>query len=305
MTKKLPQSEKSRQLPSSKQPRDSVTRYAREAEQKPLPGFEGLLNPKHGLVGLEPVLELVKTLIWTGQIAGERPASAIICAPVGSGKTSALEKIECDTARFLSDFTTLHGKDVIRDEKLTHIMIGDLLSVLNHKSGTVKNSLNLLAKMTGDRVMTDPWTGDKITPRRLGVITAIPPEELYSRKLRSVLWGGGFASRFIIVKYTYNKSTIQRIHDFIKSDAYTSMQPFQLVVERAQIAVKIPPALSEKIRLLSQSIKNDEIGARAHHHLRALVKARARMRASMEADDRDFATIERIADFFTQDGRII
>lgn len=296
MAKKLPLSDKGKGL---------LTSNPRVPEQTALPNFEKFLNSKHGLVGLEPVLELVKTLLWTGQVAGERPASAIICAPIGSGKTSVLEKIECETARFLSDFTTLHGKDVIRDEKLTHIMIGDLLSVLNHKSGTVKNSINLLSKMTGDRVMTDPWTGDKITPRRLGVITAIPPEELYSKRLKSVLWGGGFASRFIIVKYNYTKATIKRIHDFIKSDAYTKMEPIHLDVERAQIQVKIPELLSEKIRILSQSIKNDEIGARAHHHLRALVKARARMRQTIIADDSDFDAIERIADFFTLDGRTI
>jgi len=258
-----------------------------------------------GLVGLEPVLEVVRTLLWTGQVAGERPASAIICAPIGSGKTSVLEKLETDVAKFYSDFTSQHAREILRNEKLTHIMIGDLLSVLGHKTGTVKLSMNLLSKMTGDRITTDPWTGDPLPGRRIGVITAVPPEELFSRKLHSVLWAGGFASRYIIVRYDYDKTTVRRIHDYIKSDAYTRELPMPLRIDRGEIAVEIPTEIAEKIRLLAGQIKNDEIGARAHKHLRALVKARARMRKDNKANDRDFHDIEIISDFMTRGGRII
>ncbi len=263
------------------------------------------ISAQFGLVGLEPVLEVVKTILWTGQIHGERPASAIICAPVGSGKTSALEKIECETSKFLSDFTSREARDVLRNDKLTHIMIGDLLSVLNHKSGTVKLSLSFLSKMTGDKVTLDPWEGNDIAPRRMGVITAIPPSELYSPRMKSILWSTGFASRFIIIRYNYTPATIKRIHDYIKSDAYTKTKPFVMSIERGAFEIHISPQLSESIRLLSGKLKNDPIGARVHHHLRALVKARARMRHSNTADQSDFDTIESIVDFFTEEGRTI
>lgn len=263
------------------------------------------LSAQFGLVGLEPILEVVKTIIWTGQLHGERPASAIICAEVGSGKTSVLEKITCETATFLSDFTSREAKEIIRNEKLTHIMIGDLLSVLNHKSGTVKLSLNILSKMTGDTINRDPWDGSPIAPRKIGVITAIPPSELHAPKLKSVLWASGFASRFIIIRYTYTSKTIKRIHDYIASNAYIHVRPFIMEVERASIDIEIPEELSEQVRLLSKRIANDRIGARAHHHLRALVKARARMRKSMVAGKIDLDTVESICDFFTEEGRTI
>jgi hypothetical protein len=263
------------------------------------------LSHQFGLVGLEPILEVVKTILWTGQLYGERPASAIICAPVGSGKTSVLEKITCDTAIFLSDFTSREAKDVIRNKDLTHIMIGDLLSVLNHKSGTVKLSLNILSKMTGDSVNRDPWSGETIAPRKFGVITAIPPSELHAPKLKSILWSSGFASRFIIIRYNYSSATIKRIHDYIKSNEYTRVQPFAMQIERGTFDIKVPADIAEQIRLLSGRIANDKIGARAHHHLRALVKARARMRKSMVAEKIDLDTVESICDFFTEDGRTI
>lgn len=272
------------------------------ADNAPMPES---LSAQFGMVGLEPVLEVVKTIIWTGQLHGERPASAIICAEVGSGKTSVLEKIQCDTAMFLSDFTSREAKDILHKKEVTHIMIGDLLSVLNHKSGTVKLSLNLLSKMTGDTINRDPWSGETMAPRKVGVITAIPPSELHAPKLKSILWSSGFASRFIIIRYTYSTKAINRIHQYIASNAYIHVKPFVMQVEPASIDIEVPNEIAEQIRLLSKKIANDRIGARAHHHLRALVKARARMRKSMVAAKIDLDTVEAICDFFTEEGRTI
>jgi hypothetical protein len=263
------------------------------------------ISIQFGLVGLEPIVDVVKTLLWTGQIKGERPASAIICAPIGSGKTSVLEKLQTPTSKFLSDFTARDARDIIKQKELTHVMIGDLLSVLGHKHGTVKLSLNLLAKLTGDKVMQDPWSGETIEPRRIGILTGIPPKELHSNKLRSLLWESGFASRFIIIKYEYSVETMRRIHDYIESDAYTKSAPLEIHIESAIKEVEIPADIAHKINYLAQHIKNDEIGARAHHHLRALVKARARMNQRESATNEDFMFIEQIVDFFTQRGRTI
>lgn len=264
------------------------------------------LAAQFGLVGLEPIFNVVETLLWTGQVSGERPASAIIIAPIGSGKTSVMEKMKTDTAEFLSDFTSQNARPIIRNDKLSHIMIGDFLSVLGHKTGTVMLSLNILSKMTGEEILSDPWTGEPIRPgRKIGVITAIPPSGLNDRKMQKLLWDSGFASRFILIRYNYSEETIRRIHEFIESDAYTKTRPVQLNVERGQVAVDIPPSISHQINILSRSISHDPIGARAHHHLRALVKARARMRKADKANEDDYMAVEHMSDFFTKQGRRI
>jgi len=264
------------------------------------------LAATYGLVGLEPVVDVVRTLLWTGQIAGERPASAIIVAPIGSGKTSVMEKLKTTTAEFLSDFTSQNARGIIRNDKLSHVMIGDFLSVLGHKTGTVVLSLNLIAKMTGEEILSDPWTGEPIKPgRKIGVITAIPPDGLVDRKMDKLLWKSGFASRFILIRYHYTEETIRRIHEFIESDAYTRVKPIELEIERGQVAVDIPPSISHNINLLAKSIQHDPIGARAHHHLRSLVKARARMRHDNKANEEDFKAIEIMSGFFTKAGKRI
>jgi hypothetical protein len=258
-----------------------------------------------GLVGLEPIIDLVKTIVWTGQLRGERPVSAILCAPIGSGKTSVLWKLQSEVTEFFSDFTSREARPALKKDYVTHLLIGDLLSVLGHKQGTVKLSINILAKLTGDRLTRDPWTGDEIAPRMMGVITAIPPEELYSRQCKPFLWSGGFASRYIIVRYDYDLKTIRRIHEYIKSDAYTKEAPYAFHVDRGQLEVAIPPSISDKISLLARTIKHDPIGARAHHHLRALTKARARMRGSVVVNEEDFKAVDEFSEFFSKSGKTI
>jgi len=260
---------------------------------------------KAGLVGLEPVIDLVQTIVWTGQLKGERPVSAILCAPAGAGKTSVLWKMQSNVSEFFSDFTARESRAAIKKEGITHLLIGDLLSVLGHKQGTVKLSINILGKLSGDRLTRDPWTGEDIVPKMMGIITAIPPEDLHSRKCKPYIWSGGFASRYIIVRYDYDMQTIRRIHDYIKSDAYTKEQPFIFEVDRGAIEVSIPPGIADKLSILSRQIKNDPIGARAHHHLRALAKARARMRGSMEVSETDFEAIDQFSEFFSRNGKVI
>lgn len=258
-----------------------------------------------GLIGLLPVLEIVKTLIYTGQVKGERPASAIICAPIGSGKTSVMEKIVCKQSEFLGDFTARDASRIVRKENLTHIMIGDFLSVLNHKAGTTALSLQILAKLTGESLLTDPFTGQPLPAGlSLGVISGVPPDEFYNnKKLARVLFGSGFASRFLVIRYEYTEATRRSIHRWIKTDRYTKTKPYQFHVDPGRYEINVPPHIADKIELLSDRVKHDDLGARAHHHLRALVKARARMAQRKEVEEEDYQFIEEVSDLFCRKGR--
>jgi hypothetical protein len=216
--------------------------------------------------------------------------------------------IRCDRIFFRlhrQGITARESRAALKKEGITHLLIGDLLSVLGHKQGTVKLSINILAKLTGDRLTRDPWTGEEIAPRMMGVITAIPPEDLYSKRCKPFIWTAGFASRYIIVRYDYDLKTIRRIHEYIKSDAYTRESPHAFQVERGALEVSIPSGISDKISILARSIKHDPIGARAHHHLRALAKARARMRGSIAVNEDDFKVIDEFSEFFSRDGKTI
>jgi hypothetical protein len=254
------------------------------------------------LEGLDFLREFIGLLLWTGQLSDERPASAIVIAPPGSGKTSILESIGCDTAVFVGDLTARPLSTIVRhSEKVTHVLLGDMLSMFGHKSATVKLTMRLVSQMTGESIVHDPWTGEAIQPRQFGLITAIPPDDLAKHKEH--ITGGGFASRFLLIRYSYKPSTIAKIHRFIAANNYATTNWKPVAVESGKLLVTISKDLSDEIKDFSRSLDRDPLGFRAHRHLRALVKAAARRDHRATAARRDLELVSSYVDFFSAEGR--
>ena len=207
---------------------------------------------------LNVLLDFVKLLIWTGQLPDERPVSAIIVAPAGSGKTTMLENLQCEQAVFLGDLTARPLSDIVtKNEKITHVLLGDMLSLFGHKESTVKLTLRLVSQMTGEKLLHDPWTGKEIQPRMVGLITAIPPEDFH--KHRRHVSSGGFASRFLVIKYSYKASTIAAIHRFIAENKYSeviSFKPF-VIKNPGKFKVDINKDISDKVKDFGMTIKDE------------------------------------------------
>lgn len=253
------------------------------------------------------LLDFVKLMIWTGQLPDERPISAIIEAPPGSGKTSILENLACEQAVFAGDLTarSLSGLiDTKKNENVTHILLGDMLSLFGHKTSTVNLTLRLISQMTGEKLLHDPWTGAPVQPRMIGLITGIPPADF--KKHHKHIMGGGFASRFLIIKYSYKSSTIAAIHRFICENRYAienHVKPF--TINGGRYLVEINSKISEQIKDLGMALKADPLGFRAHRHLRALVKAEARRNNRNFARQEDFERVQSYCDFFSREGKEI
>jgi hypothetical protein len=255
---------------------------------------------------LSEVIKLVTTVLWSGQLEGERPLSMILVAPAGAGKTSVLEHLECITGKFFSDFTSREVLAAINgNQNLTHLILGDFLSVFGHAKGTIKLSINLLARLTGDTMRQKPWSGEEMQPKRMGFISAIPPDDLNKREVRSHVRSGGFASRFIIAKYTYSQATIEKIHKFIREGKYRNQKTFKVEIKPGNLLIHVPLPIAVQIDALARRIKHDEIGFRAHHHLRTLACATARMNARNTVTEEDYNQVLAYCDFFTLQGKVI
>jgi len=260
------------------------------------------------MVGLESLVDFLSLALWSGSVMGERPVSVILVAPPGAGKTSLLEKFQGETAIFVSDLTSRELSSLIREhKKATHILLGDMLSLFGHKASVVRLTCRMLSGLTGETLKTDSFTGKEHEDggRQLGLITAIPPDDLKSRAISGQLQAGGFATRFLTLRYEYNASTVRKIHDYIRSDRYTreKIQPF--VIDSEKQLVTINPQLSRQIQDLALNLKQDPLGTRIHHSLRTLVKAHARRRRSATVCEKDFAALEAHSAFFSRDGKIL
>lgn len=253
--------------------------------------------------------DFVSLCLWTGAVAGERPASAIIVAPPGSGKTSVLERMKGETSPFVSDLTSREISGIMRDyPRATHILLSDMMALFAHKGPVVNLSCSMLGALTGDSLKTDSFSGNTApVGKKMGLITAIPTYELKTRKVQKALNGAGFATRFMLIHYDYSVETKMKIHQYIREDRYTQEEPpkpFEMPADRKPIF--IDPESAHTIHSLSNTVRpdGDEIGTRIHLHLRALVKARARRDSRPTASEEDVSAITAYAEFF-KNGKIL
>lgn len=258
------------------------------------------------MIGLESLVDIISLALWSGSVQGERPVSLILVAPPGAGKTSVLERFQGDTGVFVSDLTSRELSTLMKDHpKATHILLGDMLSLFGHKSSVVRLTCRMLSGLTGESLKTDSFTGNSASDRQLGLLTAIPPEDLAKRQIQTQLNSGGFATRFLLLRYTYAAATVRKIHDYIRADKYTreKIQPF--VIDNEKWNIGINPTVARQIQDLALTLKLDPLGTRMHHHLRSLVKAHARRRRAQQCESRDFAAIEQHTIFFTTEGKVL
>lgn len=259
------------------------------------------------MIALEPLYDFLSLVLWTGAVVGERPASCVLIAPPGAGKTSVLEAMQCDAAPMVSDLTSRDLSRVLTEhKKATHILLGDMMSLFGHKTSVVSLTCRMLSSLTGESLLTDSFTGESGHGRQLGMISAIPPEDFATRKVQSHFTAGGFATRFITVQYDYSPTTKARIHDFIMRDLYVSDRGYRFPgVSPEKHAVEIGEDLARDIHSLAQVCKTDDLGTRIHRHLRALTKARARRDGRLAAMNEDVQAISAYVDFFTGHGKTI
>jgi len=267
------------------------------------------IENKKTMIGLEPLYDFVELCLWTGAVAGERPASAIIVAAPGGGKSSLLEKMQCPIAPFVTDMTSREISGTLREfPQATHILLTDMMAIFSHRKSVTQLACSMLSSLTGDAMRSDSFSGNRSPPRMLGLITAIPTKDFMKRQVQSQLASAGFATRFMILRFSYSLATQAKIHDYIKSDLYTrpgEHKPPEIPI--GKVFIEIPADMATLIHSLAMTIKSreDELGTRIHHHLRALVKARARRDNREIASTEDTEAIQAYANFFGPEGQML
>ena len=256
--------------------------------------------------GMKKLAELIEVLLWSGFIEGERPISAVFVAPPGAGKSTLLEVYDSPYSPFLSDATSRELSALMKEKtQATHLIIGDLMSVLRHKKGTSTLTINMLSQLSGETMRNDAFSGQAIR-RRMGVISAIPPYDMESTAVKRVFNEGGFASRFLIAKYDYTPETISKIHQYIERGLYRKQdETISLAVGPPMRKIFMSKEMASEVKELALLIRRDPIGARAHHYLRTLAMSIAARDASRNVLPRHMKTLAGMSEFFTARGVLL
>lgn len=272
-----------------------------------------MLKHEGKLVRMEPILEIIKTAIYTGRLADEKPVSVMLIAEQESAKTEALKYFRTtNTLRYISDLTSkgLHGyKKEIIEKQVRHIVLLDLVRILSHGKGISERTIQTIASLmeegeseTSDAGGRDTWGA---TFPRIGALMGITPQYFKSKKGR---WRAtGFLTRFVPVSFRYSDTTVKLIHHAIRNGDPTPIHHNLSELPKGDVYVSLKEdyasILADKAEFLGDSMKT--YGFRYHRILRALAKGRASSEKRSSVNVSDVKQVIKWSEFFTDKEIII
>lgn len=255
---------------------------------------------------MEPVLEFVKTVLYTGrvkQVGGPRPLSAILIASPECGKTStvtsALIEGKCETAIALTDVT---GRGLMhlcqQHPEITHFVINDLVTVMSHRETVNRYTLSIINAMTEEGLKAAVWPGqvEVFEHGHRGIIACCTPQMMNDKRQ----WWNyhGLASRMLPFFYDHSDFLSIKIMDQIEVDDKASRNGDKpsiiLRIPEKPVRVIMPQAIETDIRKLATSrskLLGDPKGYRRLKQYRLLARAHALSRGgkriNLAVNDRD------------------
>jgi hypothetical protein len=250
-----------------------------------------------------PILEILKRVVASGFVKNAFPLSAIIVAPVGSGKTTALKKIAFnDNILALSDVTPYGLAKLlpeIKAKNVKHIIIFDLVEPMSRNRQIVNSLIGFLNSLIEEGIFRISTGFIEIKePIKLGLITATTKKELFDKR-RGWL-GIGFISRMLPISYSFTEvDVIQILEDLanqnIKDISYESLK-------LKEKNIKENPEINKLLIPYAQTIdstiaKGDEkpMPFRRLNQLKVLLMANALLNNRTEVTNDDFEWFKSVA----------
>jgi hypothetical protein len=271
------------------------------------------------LIGVEPVLEFVKTVLYTGRVkaaGGPRPLSAILIATPECGKTSvvtdAITGGKCKTAIALNDVTGRGLMDLCKHHpEVSHFIINDLVTVMSHRESVNRYTLSIINAVTEEGLTAAAWPGtvETFEHGHRGIIACCTPKLIKDRRQ----WWNyhGLASRMLPFYYDHTDLLTIQIKDAIDADDKPTAISrngtrgiVPLRIPEKPVRVTIPSNLEYAIRKLADQRAaklGDPKGYRRLKQYRLLARAhalsRGGSRANLSVADRDFEWLQRMDAF--------
>lgn len=263
-------------------------------------------------IRLEPIIEIVRSAIWTGRVGDSRPVSVLLIAEQESAKTEVLKHFAgTKTLKYISDLTSkgLAGyKNDIMSGRIRHIVIMDLVRILSHGKGVSDRCVQTLSSLmeegegeTSDGGGINSWGSDF---PRLGALMSVTPA-FYRGKAGN--WRKtGFMTRFLPVRFSYSEKTVMLIHRSISNGGSLPDAKPEVLPTLAQM-VKLEARHADMIGAIAQRLgaQNEVYGFRFHRVLRTLAKARALQDGRSHVSKKDVEKIEEWSLFFGDKEMII
>jgi len=223
---------------------------------------------KNKLIGMDFAVEVVQTVLMTGQLADEKPVSLLIIASPESGKTTAARKanvsIESSGNRgdeLTTTLTDATGKGLLKivreHPKAPHITFNDLSIVIGHKSQVINYLFSVISALTEEGIVktADPGGIQPYGEEGLkGIIGCITPELVRDKRL---VWNRtGLTTRMLPFFYEQGlniRLKAEKYHAGLK-DYSESDDEITLRLPRKKMHVTISTSRKEQIMELAKDL---------------------------------------------------
>lgn len=203
------------------------------------------------MIKTEEIKELIKTVLYSGYVADEKPLSVMFVGNIGTGKSEIINSFrKVDNLAFFTDVTYMGLIKLLEENKeVRHIVIPDFLKITMKKKSTSENITSCFNAMMEEGIDKISMMGQSFDfkGKKCGLITATTKSsfEQKSKQWRSM----GFLSRMLVISYDYSKDTVEEIFDYIfKRNYLNDENKIRLNMPIRNIPVQISKSLSKKLR---------------------------------------------------------
>lgn len=203
------------------------------------------------MIKIDELKELIKTILFSGYISGEKPLSVMFVGKVGIGKSELLNQFNVnDNIAFFTDVTYMGLIKLLSDNKeIRHIAIPDLLKITMKKKSTTDNIISCLNAGMEEGIDKISLMGQSydFKHKQLGLITATTKSsyEQNQKKWNSM----GLLSRMLIISFDYTDDSIEEIFKYIYNREYLKdNKKDKLELPYKNIEVEFDSKLAPKLR---------------------------------------------------------
>jgi hypothetical protein len=239
---------------------------------------------------MEDLKKLVKLVLLTGDIKGEKPVSLLVISKSGNGKTELISSFNKRTCSFMTDLTYFGLISKLEENKrIKHLIIPDFIKITQKKRSTSDNLVSLLNALLEEGVgeIRIYNRNADLKKRTLGLITATTKASFSQNK---DAWESfGFVQRMLLVSYDYSDETIEKIIDSINKEEYikTKTERIDLFGEDVKSEAKFNKQLNKYVDKNFRTLK----------HLQTLCKAHALYRNANNVGQEDIDEIIRLTKY--------
>ena len=213
------------------------------------------MKKERGLIGMEPIEDIIETVIHTAFVAESIPISIMLVAPSGGGKSATTKRYEGKMIEYADDVTSAGLHKVLapdRENRVKFLNVPEFNTTLSHKSSVVNLTLANLLSATQDgtvRVM-DGRSNQDVKHDPIGILACVTPDIYMANARRFRVMG--FTRRVIPIHFSYGLDTQRKAMIHIKHGNHSQKPlPPIVIADMKRQVVTVPSKLANEVEMLS------------------------------------------------------